>query len=320
MSLMTSVMRSASPGLAFQVAATTYAISAVLPGGGADGVTQDADGTGLHLDDITGAEPTVQLQPGAAGGGARAQHVAGTQGLVLGRVGDEVTEAVVHVGGGVAAPAFAVDAHLQLEGGQVDLVGGDDAGPQDVGPVPLLRLGRAHADRQLAALDVAGGHVVPDGEAEHIFQGLGRADVAAGPADDGGQLELVVELAGVGRPGQLDVRADDGVADTAIQSGHLVPLGGDLAAEVPEGVLQVPLEGQEVPQRARPDGGEQPGVRDGPLRAGWRAGLDERGHVALEADVDHGGAVEPPDPRPAAGLVGHILHEPTSCTASMIFT
>src|SRR4029450_9291115 len=180
MILMTSVMRSASPGLAFQVAGTTYAISAVLPGGGgADGVAQNADGTGLHLDDVAGAEPTVQLQPGAAGGGARAQHVAGTQGLVLGRIGDEVTEAVVHVGGRVAAPAFAVDAHLQLVGGQVDLVGGDDAGAQDVGPVPLLRLGRAHADRQLAALDVAGGHVVPDGEAEHVVQGLGRADVAA---------------------------------------------------------------------------------------------------------------------------------------------
>src|ERR687891_2354808 len=192
MILMTSAMRSASPGLAVQVAATTNAISGVLPGGGgADGVAQDADRAGLHLDDVAGPQPTVQLQPGAAGGGARAQHVAGTQGLVLGRVGDEVTEAVVHVGGGVAAPAFAVDAHLQLEGGQVDLVGGDDAGPQDVGPVPLLRLGRAHADRQLAALDVAGGHVIPDGEAEHIVQGLGGADVAAGPADDGGPLELV---------------------------------------------------------------------------------------------------------------------------------
>ena len=66
--------------------------------------------------------------------------------------------------------------------------------------------------------------------------------------------------------------------------------------------------------------GEQPGVGDGPLLAGGRAGLDERGHVAGEADVDDGGVVEPPDPGAAAGLVGHILHEPTSCTASMIFT
>ena len=51
----------------------------------------------------------------------------------------------------------------------------------------------------------------------------------------------------------------------------------------------MPLEGQEVPQRAGPDGGEQPGVRDGPLRAGRRAGLDERDHVAGEADVDDRG-------------------------------
>src|SRR4029450_5016320 len=202
MILMTSVMRSASPGLAFQVAATTYAISAVLPGGGgADGVAQDADRAGLHLDAVAGAEPRAQLQPGAAGGGAGAQHVAGAQGLVLGRVGDEVTEAVVHVGGGVAAPAFAVDTHLQLEGGQVDLVGGDDAGAQDVGAVPLLGLGRAHADRQLATLDVAGGHVVPDGEAEDVVQGLGRADVAAGAADDGGRLRAPGAPGGGGRAG-----------------------------------------------------------------------------------------------------------------------
>src|SRR5215211_6721087 len=316
MILMTSAMRSASPGLAFQVAATTYAISAVLPGGGgADGVAQDADRAGLHLDDVAGAEPTVQLQPGAAGGGAGAQHVAGAQGLVLGRVGDEVTEAVVHVGGGVAAPAFAVDAHLQLEGGEVDLVGGDDAGTQDVGPVPLLCLGWAHTDRQLAALDVAGGHVVPDGEAEDVVQGLGRADVAAGAADDGGQLELVVELAGVGRPGQLDVRADDGVAHAAVEGGHLVPLSRDLAAQVLEGVLEMALEGQEVPQRARLERREQPCVGDGPLGAGGCAGFDEGDHVAVEADVDDGVTVEPPDSGATAGLVGHILHEPTSCTA-----
>src|SRR4029453_6503348 len=122
MMLRTSVMRSASPGLAFQVAATTNAISGVLPGGrAADGVAEDADRAGLHLDDVTGSQPAVQLEPGAAGGGAGAEHVAGEQGLVLGRVGDQVTEAVVHVGGGVAAPSFAVDAHLELEGGQVDL-------------------------------------------------------------------------------------------------------------------------------------------------------------------------------------------------------
>src|SRR4029453_175299 len=100
----------------------------------------------------------------------------------------------------------------QVEGGTVDRVGGDDAGPQDVGPVPLLRLGRAHADRQLAALDVAGGHVIPDGEAEDVVEGRGRGGGATGAADDGGQLELVVELAGVGGPGELDIRADDRVA------------------------------------------------------------------------------------------------------------
>src|SRR5512132_980585 len=86
---MASLMRTATPGLHFHVEATTDALSALLPCGGcADGAAQVADGPGLRRDGVSGAEPTVQLQPGAAGGGARAQHVAGTQGLVLGRIGD----------------------------------------------------------------------------------------------------------------------------------------------------------------------------------------------------------------------------------------
>src|SRR5687767_5710055 len=72
-------------------------MSVVLPVRGSDGVAQDADGTGFHLDDVSGLQPAVQFQAGAAGGGAGAQHLTGEQGLVLGGIGDEVAEAVVHV-------------------------------------------------------------------------------------------------------------------------------------------------------------------------------------------------------------------------------
>src|SRR3954470_17563934 len=107
--LITSVTRSASPGLAFQVAATTNAMSVVLSVGGADGVAQDADRAGLHLDDVPGLDPAVELQARAAGGGTGAEHVAGEQGLVLRGVGDQVAEGVVHGGDPVPAPPLAVD-------------------------------------------------------------------------------------------------------------------------------------------------------------------------------------------------------------------
>ena len=88
------------------------------------------------------------------------------------------------------------------------------------------------------------------------------------------------------------------------------------------------LEGEEVAQRARPQRGEQPRVRD--RRAGRgdrRAGLDERDHVAVEAGVDDGVAVEDADARALPAVVGHELHGRSSCIsaaarriASVIFT
>src|SRR5215207_11082006 len=113
------------------MAATTNAMSVVLPlvrTGCSDGVAQDADRAGLHLDDVARLDPSVQLQAGAAGGGARSEDLAGQERLVLGGVGDEVAERVVHGRDPVAAPPLPVDPHLELEGGQVDLVGRDDAG------------------------------------------------------------------------------------------------------------------------------------------------------------------------------------------------
>ena len=48
-----------------------------------------------------------------------------------------------------------------------------------------------------------------------------------------------------------------------------------------------------------------------------RPRLDERDHVAVEAEVEHGLAVEPADPRAGARVVGHETH---ARTASSIFT
>ena len=56
------------------------------------------------------------------------------------------------------------------------------------------------------------------------------------------------------------------------------------------------LEGEEVAQCARAQRGEQPRAVTG-RRRDRRPGLDERDHVAVEAGVEDGVAVEDADPR-----------------------
>jgi hypothetical protein len=71
----------------------------------------------------------------------------------------------------------------------------------------------------------------------------------------------------------------------------------------------MPLEGEEVAERAGDQRREQPCARHRPLVRDRRPGLDERHHVAGEADVEHRLAVEPAHAGGrAADGVGHELH------------
>ena len=182
------------------------------------------------------------------------------------------------------------------------------------GPMPI---------GQLAGLGVAGRHVVPDRVPEDVLQRCGLGDVLAGASDDGGELELVVQLLRVRRPGDLVVGTDHGVGQPLVVGGHAVPLVGDLLAQACERVLQVPFEGQEVADRARAEGRQESRRAERPRRTRrtpGSAGFDEGDHVAVEADVDDLVAVEVPDPAgPSRGLVGHVLHVAASSMASMIF-
>src|SRR4029453_9841423 len=115
---MTSRIRPSSPGLAFQVAATTNATSLLLSetrAARSDGVAQDADAVALQLDHVSRPEPAAQPTPGAGGPRAAAGDPPGGGVEGAGRVADQRGEAVVHVGGGVAAPARPGDPHGQAQ-------------------------------------------------------------------------------------------------------------------------------------------------------------------------------------------------------------
>ena len=140
--------------------------------------------------------------------------------------------------------------------------------------------------------------------------GLLSLDVLPDPPDYGGELQLVVELLGVGRVGDDLPRPDHGVRHPAVEGGHLVPLVRYRPVQPAEGVLEVPLEAEEVPQGTRPQRREQPGVLRGARLADRGAGLDKRDHVAVEAGVVDGVALEYPDARAPPRFVGYELHAP----------
>src|SRR5215213_9881691 len=176
--------------------------------------------------------------------------------------------------------------------------------------VPILRLRRAHPHRQLASLGIAGREVVPDRVAEDVAIRLLARDVPAPTPDYGGELQLVVQLLCVRRVRDGLPRPDHGVRHPPVECGNLVPLVRYRPPQPAEGVLEVPLKGEEVPYRARPQGREQPGVLYQGLRTDRGTGLDKGDHVAVETGIQDGVALENPYPGPLPGIVGNQPHAP----------
>ena len=132
-----------------------------------DGVAQDADALDLELDDVAGREPAAELQPGAARGRARAD--APRPGAASGRARRRRScrRSVWCMWAVVSSPQISPLTRTRMRASAASkLVGGHDAGAEHVRAVPVLGLARAHADRRLAALDVARREVVPDRVAE----------------------------------------------------------------------------------------------------------------------------------------------------------
>src|SRR5437879_3331925 len=90
----------------------------------------------------------------------------------------------------------------------LDLVGGGEVGAEGGGEV--FALGRAHAQLGLeVAPGVAGAPVVHDHIAGYVFLGLVCRYIAAGLADDAGDLKFVIDLAGAARVGDIGTGAVD---------------------------------------------------------------------------------------------------------------
>src|SRR5918995_4225103 len=292
----------ASPSLAVHFATTTNAIS--LGSFLSDRVPQDANALYLELDDVSLAQVAVRLDACAAFGSPRAENLTGVDRLRLGSVGDHVCELVVHAPRVVFAPRLAVDADAHRQVTSVHLVGRDYAGPQNVRAVPVLGLRRAHPHRQLASLSIAGREVVPDRVAENVVIRLLARDVPASTPDYGGELQLVVQLLCVRRVRNGLPRPNHGIRHPPVEGGNLVPLVRYRPPQTAESVLEVPLEGEEVPHRTRPQGREQPGVLYRRRRTSRGTSLDKGNHVAVETDVQDGIAFENPYPGPLPGIVG----------------
>ena len=103
---------------------------------------------------------------------------------------------------------FAVDVGGEFEGAEVgNGVERGDGGAHGAGAVQAF----AFEPLIVAALKVAAGDVVQDGDAEDVGHGVGAGDVAAFGADDEGELDFVVQGFGDdGVIGEVIVGADDG--------------------------------------------------------------------------------------------------------------
>src|SRR5829696_5566216 len=124
------------------------------------------------------------------------------------------------------------------------------------------------------------------------------------------ELQLVVQLLCVRWVRNGLPRPDHGVRHPPVERGNLVPLLRYRPPQAAEGVLEVPLKGEEVPHRARPQGREQSGVIYRGLRTDRGTGLDKGDHVAVETGIQDGVALENPYPGPLPGIVGNQPHVP----------
>src|SRR5215213_265633 len=254
-----------------------------------DPVPQDADPFDLQLDLVAALEPTLvaMLEDAAGADGARAEHVARPQLRVLRSVGEDRLPRVIHVAEVPARALLAVHARDHLQPQVAELVGCDDDRTERGGEVLAFR--RPEADSHLLALQVARRPVVHDRKA---------ADRSA-CADDGGDLELVVERLRAVRIRDFVLGAVDRRGVREVEGGELVPLGRHFAAAGDAArVRDVSLEGVEIAYRRRPPHrGEQPHLVQRVLRMLARvAAAGEERLQRLRRELDHAVALDPPRP------------------------
>ena len=100
----------------------------------------------------------------------------------------------MHLAGIGVLAHFAVDAqfHIQVVG-VVQFIQGDQPGAQRTGTLEALPH-QDHLVGVLPGLDVPGGQVIEDGVTRHVLEGVIDTDLVGLPADDDGDLDLVIQL------------------------------------------------------------------------------------------------------------------------------
>src|SRR5436190_19677681 len=260
------------------------------PNGLHDAVPQHADPFHLELDEVAAAEPppVAVLEDAAGAHRARADHVAREEARVEAGLREDPVPAVVQVGEVAPGALLAVDTGDHRPAPAVELVGRDDDRAEARGEVLPLRRAETHAP--LAPLELARGPVVHDGEAAY----------PSTCADDHRDLQLVVELLGPLRIGNLVLRAVDRRRVGEVEDRQLVPLRRNVSAAKGTGVLDVLLERVEVAHRGRvQDGRPEVDVGEGVLRVPpGRAAASEERLERLRRQLVNGVALD--EPRPAA--------------------
>ena len=152
------------------------------------GVAQPADAGHLDLDHVT------ELHRAGVGRGAGEDDVARQQRDVAAEVGEDVVDREGHLGERALLHDLAVDVGAQRR--LPDVHARHEAGADRA--VAVLALDPEHR-AGVGLAEVVEADVVGRGEPGQVVPHVVRADVAHGPADDGGDLALVVDELAVGR-------------------------------------------------------------------------------------------------------------------------
>src|SRR5208282_5136767 len=145
-----------------------------------DLVLKDPDTFDFEFDHVAVLEKAPLFEAAAVPDRSRAEEFPGMDGLVLGRVGENLLEGEQHAGRGSGGAQLSLHANRNVESlGIAQLVRRHDPGPEYVAAVEALALGGTEAALHLDRLPVARRKIVEDRVAEDVRPHLPSGDVGA---------------------------------------------------------------------------------------------------------------------------------------------
>ena len=115
----------------------------------------------------------------------------------------------------------------------------------------ILPLGRPQPAGHFLELHVPRAEVIHDRVAGDVRGAVALRDIHPFSTDDAGQLQFVIELGGLQRPGQILIGSDDGAVVALVVDRRLVPLGRNRLAPLLGGRGDMLLKRDEITQRRR---------------------------------------------------------------------